>query len=275
MLLETTSYEQLYGNLNPKTIDAVRNNFLPIPVSQETLEFICRTHMRNVLKQTAFKDLDQSTINSLIQNAPFVEKIQEITTTLVKEGKLPKHTLQLRSEPFHPLSLLQAAGLREYTENSGSLESGSLLRESVDRYHRQGSPIEDFYGSLDNAEAIGILTGTTTYISTTALRGSLPTPEGLTKKQYDRELAIYYKYVNSPPGTLIQERSDLLNAADGLNWLYSSLEESDHEDLSQTGSEEERNANLEARLAKEVLVHDRQISFNKSLASEKEDLPSN
>jgi len=270
--IRTLPYETLYGNLNPKTIDAVRNNHLPIKLSNDTFEFICRTHMRNVLKQAAFKDLDQSVIAALIQNAPFVEKIEQIATPLVKEGKLPKYALQPRNESFHPLSLLQAAGLREYTENAGSLETGSQLREAVDRYHRQGSPVEDFYGSLDNAECIGILTGTTTYISATSLRGPLPTPEGLSKKQYDRELAIYYKYVNSPPGTLIQERSDLLNAADGLNWLYSSLEESDSEEVDTQAIKGE---DIEARLAREVAAHDRQISFNKSLASEKEDLPSN
>jgi len=74
---------------------------------------------------------------------------------------------------------------------------------------------------------------------------------------------------------LIQERSDLLSAADGLNWLYSSLEESDSEEMEGQSIKDEKSESLEARLAKEVTAHDRQISFNKSLASEKEDLPSN
>lgn len=275
--LDSLPYEQLYGNLNPKTIDAIRNNHLPVKLATETFEFICRTHMRNVLKQAAFKDLDQKVIASLIENAPFVEKVSEIANTLVKESKLPKQVIQPKNEAFHPLSLIQASGVREYTENAGSLETGSQLRETIERHHRQGSPVESLYGSIEDAECIGILTGNTSYVTTSCLRGPLPTPEGLSKKQYDRELAIYYKYVNSPPGTLIQERTELLSAADGLNWLYSNLEESEQEDIDiQSIKEEaEKKLSLETRLAKEVIAHDRQISFNKSLASEKEDLPSN
>jgi hypothetical protein len=260
--LRELPYEQLYHNLNPKTIDAVRNDHLPLKLSKDAFEFVCRNHMRNVLSQPAFKDLDQGTVASLIENAPFVDKIEKVATELVKSGKIPKEAIQGRNDAYHPFSLLQAAGIREYTENVGSLEVGPQWREKLEKSHKQGAPIGELYGSLDDAVCIAILTGDPAFISTTCLRGSLPSPEGLTKKQYERELALYYKYVHSPPGTLILENTDILNAGEGLSWLYSTLDDFEQEE----GYEEE---NIEARLANEVRAHDRQISFNSSVASEK------
>mgnify|MGYP002622848279 CR=1 FL=1 len=266
--LKKVSYDVLYHRLNPKTVDALRNNHLPVELTKEGFEFLCRAHMKNVLNQKEFDHVEPETKEQLIKNAPSVEKVSEIVSQLVSQNKIPKEAAIPRESEYHPLSLLQAAGKRLYTEGAGAKETGPNYRAMLEKYERDGSPISVVYG-MNEAECLSILTGSPAYVDSSARRGPSPSPEGLTKEQFERELALYKKYIQAPPGTLIKERAHLLTAAEGLNALYNEQSEQydfdelleGNQSLSKIGS---------PKINQEIEEHDRAINLTRWFAQETE-----
>lgn len=64
--IEKLPYEQLYHRLNPKTVDALRNNYLPVGLSDAAIKYLCEGHMKVFLNQKLFDDLDDSIKENII-----------------------------------------------------------------------------------------------------------------------------------------------------------------------------------------------------------------
>lgn len=141
----------------------------------------------------------------------------------------------------------------------------------MEQYEREGSPISSIFDA-ESAECISILTGSPAYVDSAAKRGPVPSPEGLTKEQYDKELALYRRYLQSPPGTLIKERAHLLTAMEGFNEMYIEDQEEFIEELE--GAEEDEFEDIrefkDSSLAQKIKEHSKVVNFNVYLAEEDE-----
>jgi len=264
--LKKLSYDVLYHRLNPKTVDAIRNDYTPRKLSKECFEYLCRSNVRTVLGQKEFDKLDPKDREELINNAESVEKVTALVKNFIKQEKIPKEAEIPGTEEYHPLSLVQAAGKRIYTEGSGAKETGPKYRQLLENYEMEGSPISHAFG-MDNAECLAILTGNPAYVDSSAKRGPVPSPEGLSKEHFDKEMALYRKYLQTPPGTLIPEREHILTAAEGLHEFL--LQHDDHYDLEHVAEKGSASSKLKSpTLTRAINEHDRTISMLKVLTQE-------
>jgi len=255
----TIQSKQKYTNLSSKEKDDEEDNEMALIPTQK---YFSKDEYEDHQKE--FDKLDTKEKQELINNATNTEKIAEIVKNLVKQDKVPKEAEISTKEEYHPLSLLQAAGKRIYSEGSGATEVGPKYRDLLEKYESEGSPISMVFG-MEAAEALSILTGNPAYVDSSAKRGPIPSPEGLTKEHFDREMAIYRKYLQAPPGTLIPEREHLLTAAEGLHELF--LQEDGSSD---TISEIEAISSKlgSKKLNKDIQEHDRSIDMSKLLTQD-------
>ncbi len=183
------THQQLYSGMSPEIIDAFRNNELPQPLSQDAFKFICSEHMKNTLKQGAFKDLPQESKDALISMADNSKAVEEFAKKLVKEKLLPEAVLVGKDEKFCKESLIQASGAREYLESQKAPERYTTCYQAISARVEQGAAVANIANAAIIAAA---LTGGDTVYVDGSYRGSLPSAAGLTKEEHKKACADFY-----------------------------------------------------------------------------------
>lgn len=210
--LKKLDYQTLYAGLNPKTVDAFRNNELPLKLSHEAIEYLCKAHMTEMLTNKEFDGLEQEFKDNLILVATETEQVAELVDQLVGYGKIPDFAAKREHEDYHPLSLVQASGIRKYMEGVGAKETGPKYREVLEGLEKGGLPVSKTFGSMDAAEAMTIICGTHSYIETACKHGPFPTPEGLTIQEFNKQFANFKKKLTGP--ATLDKWNETFNAAE-------------------------------------------------------------
>lgn len=219
-MLDKENYTNLFQDMDPATVDAFRNRFTPSPIPDAGFEFLCQEHMRNILKLKVFENVTPEKKNLLIANAADKNAVRIIAEELVNEEILPGRVLTPDSKTSREIeSLIQAAGLRIYLESASSKNKAPEYRETLKKYKQEGIDI----GDEEEALYMCLITADPLYVKVRALIGPSPSPEGLSKAQYEKALANHDALKMLAlggkwrPGDVIPGREGFLTGAEGFS----------------------------------------------------------
>lgn len=203
-LISTLPVEKLYAGLSDEIVDALRNDELPLRLSDETFEFLCKSHMENTLKQKGFAALDDDTKRQIISASASKEEVRKIVTPLVENGTLPEAVLSDVSSgaAYHPLSLIDHSGKRLYTEDAKVKNRIPEYEKKLDEMAKKGIKI----GDRDAALAELVLTGDPKYLNASLTVGKRPSAKGLTKTEYNEAVL---KYMGKIPSDKKSEKNEV------------------------------------------------------------------
>ncbi|MBT4989138.1 MAG: hypothetical protein HOM96_01170 [Rickettsiales bacterium] len=222
MLPESIKNDLINNSLSKTKVNKLLSDFFD---TQEGKLFLAKSHMNERLEQMPFKELDSSIINTLRNNPEnqllgkgLIEQRIEFlesnldTTSSQQDQELKKHKidqlyeisrklhilydatstkdkiLSQNREDFDPLSLVDTAGAREYTEQSKAKELGPEMEEELIALGYSGE-------NLQKKKVEGILSKT--FFHYNLDKSSAPSPHGLSRDNFQNELKIDNMDLNS------------------------------------------------------------------------------
>ena len=191
-IIADSTIESLYSGVSDQILDAFRNDEMPQELSEDVFSFICKSHMRNILKQSEFENLSYEDKEALIDASTDKDKVKKIASGLVESGTLPEEVLSdiNNGGSYSKMSVVDHSGKREYSEAASVPNRIESYRKALDKMLKKHD-IKMSNKEKEEAVAEIILTGDPAYLEAALTKGPQPSAKGLSKEEHQKAVLEY------------------------------------------------------------------------------------